>query len=283
MELQQLRKRFERFKRWQRQSLEFRIKSEEEHRCHCCGYSYQGNFCPCCSQKSGRGRITWGSVKNGVLDLWGMGSRSMTLSVWQLLYRPGYFIGDYISGKRQLSFPPVKMLFIIAVIYANVFFWFFPDVLKLPLEEQGAAGYKLWIREHYSWAMLVMSVLAIIPTWVIFRNSPRHTRHTIPEGFFIQVLFQTLTIVLSLLTIPLDFSQSKFSTVAYDLLIMAYYFVGYKQLFGYGYWGTLWRQVLVIICVVFFFIILVKLTYPEMMGTVAEALDIGGYYLENIM
>jgi len=283
MELQQLRKRFERFKRWQQQSPEFRIKSEEEHRCHCCGNSYQGNFCPCCSQKSGRGRITWDSVKNGVLDLWGMGSRSMTLSVWQLFYRPGYFIGDYISGKRQLSFPPVKMLFIIAVIYANVFFWFFPDVLKLPLEEQGAAGYKLWIREHYSWAMLVMSVLAIIPTWVIFRNSPRHTRHTIPEGFFVQVLFQTLTILLSLLTIPLDFSQSKFSTVAYDLLIMAYYFVGYKQLFGYGYWGTLWRQVLVIICVVFFFIILVKLTYPEMMGTVAEALDIGGYYLENIM
>ena len=60
----------------------------------------------------------------------------MTLSIWQLLYRPGYFIGDYISGKRQLNFPMVKMLFIVTFIYANYFYWFFSDVLNLPLEEQ---------------------------------------------------------------------------------------------------------------------------------------------------
>ena len=130
--------------------------------------------------------------------------------------------------------------------------------------------------------MLVMSVLAILPTWVIFRKSPRHPHHLIPEGFFIQVLFQTLTIVLSLLTIPLDFIQSKFSTVSYNVLIMAYYFVGYKQLFGYGLWGTLWRQVLVIICVVLSFMLLIKIVYPEMMDTIEEALDIGGYHIEYI-
>ncbi len=85
--------------------------------------------------KGGTWPITWHSVLIGVMDVWGLGTRSMTLSVWQLLYRPGYFIGDYISGKRKLSFPPVKMLFIIALIYANIYFWFFPEVLKLPLEE----------------------------------------------------------------------------------------------------------------------------------------------------
>lgn len=283
MNLQQLKKGLERFKRWQRRTPEFSITSDEEHCCQCCAYRYRGNFCPRCSQKAELGRITWSSVYSGVMDVWGLGTRSMTLSVWQLLYRPGYFIGDYISGKRQLSFPPVKMLFIITLIYANVYFWFFPDVLNLPLEKQGAIGYKLWVREHYNWAMLVMSVLAIIPTWVIFRNSPRHTRHLIPEGFFIQVLFQTLTIVLSLLTIPLDFMDSKFSTVIYDLLIMAYYFVGYKQLFGYGLWGTLWRQVLVIVCVIFSFILLIKIAFPEMMNTVVEAMDIIGYYIEYIL
>lgn len=217
------------------------------------------------------------------MDVWGLGSRSMPLSIWQLLYRPGYFIGDYISGKRQLSYPPVKMLFIVAMIYANIIYWFFPEVLKMPLEEQDAVRYKLWIRQHYSFAMLINSVLAIVPTWVIFRYSPRNTRHTIPEGFFIQVLFQTLTIVLSLLTIPLDFTQSKFSTAAYDLLIMAYFFVGYKQLFGYGIWGTLWRQVLVYICVILSFMLLIWIFFPTMMDTVMEALDIVGYYTEYIL
>ena len=283
MNLQQLKRGFDRFKRWVRQTPEFPPASEDKHQCQCCGHSYRGNYCPRCSQKAGLGRITWRSVLNGVMDIWGLGSRSMTMSVWQLLYRPGYFIGDYISGKRQLSFPPVKMLFIIALIYASVYYWFFPEVLRLPLDAQETVGYKLWVREHYSWAMLVMSVLAILPTWVIFRNSPRNSRHTIPEGFFIQVLFQTLTIVLSLLTIPLDFIQSKSTTVVYDLLILAYYYVGYKQLFGYGIWGTLWRQILVIICVVAFFVLLIRMAFPTMMDTVIEALDIVGYYIEYLL
>ena len=236
MNLQQLKRDFERFKRWVRRTPPFRHISEDEHCCHCCGHRYHGNYCPRCSQKAEFGRITWRSVRNGVMDVWGLGSRSMPLSIWQLLYRPGYFIGDYISGKRQLSFPPVKMLFIVAFIYANVYYWFFPEVLKLPLEEQGDIGYKLWIRQHYSLAMLVMSALAIIPTWVIFRYSPRNSHHTLPEGFFIQVLLQTLTIVLSLLTIPLDFIKSDYSTAAYDLLIMAYFFslISNYSVTGYG-------------------------------------------------
>lgn len=283
MNLQQLKSEFERFERWVRRSPTFLPTSEEEHHCLCCGHRFRGNYCPHCSQQAGLGRITWRSVRNGVMDVWGMGSRSMTLSIWQLLYRTGYFISDYINGKRQLSFPPVKMLFIIAMIYANIIYWFFPDVLKLPLEEQGAVGYKLWIREHYSWAMLVMSVLAIIPTWVIFRKSPRNSHHTIPQGFFIQVLFQTLSIVLSILIIPLDFIQSKLTTVFYELLIMAYYFVGYKQLFGYGIWGTLWRQASVIICVVVSFMLLIWIFYPTMMDTMMEVLDVGGYFIEYIL
>ena len=283
MNLQQFKRGFERFKRWVRQTPTFRHISNDEHRCQCCGHSYHGNYCPRCSQKAGLGRITWRSIHVGLMDVWGLGSRSIPLSIWQLLYRPGYFISDYISGKRQLSFPPVKMLFIITFIYANVFYWFFPEVLNLPLEEQGEIGYKLWIRQHYSLAMLAMSVLTIIPTWVIFRRSPRNSHHTIPEGFFIQVLLQTLTIVLSLLTIPLDFIKSDFSTAAYDLLIMAYYFIAYKQLFGYGIWGTLWRQTLISICVLFFFMFLIWVFYPSMIDTVIEVLDVFGYYTEYIL
>ena len=283
MNLQSLKRKIEHFKRWQRQSPSFHPSSGEEHHCLCCGHRFHGNYCPHCSQQAGLGRITWRSVRNGVMDVWGMGSRSMTLSIWQLLYRTGYFISDYINGKRQLSFPPVKMLFIITMIYANIIYWFFPDVLKMPLEEQGAVGYKMWIREHYSWAMLVMSLLAIIPTWVIFRKSPRNSHHTIPQGFFIQVLFQTLTIVLSILTIPLDFIQSPFSTLAYDMLIMAYFFVGYKQLFGYGIWGTLWRQVLVYICVAFSFMLLVWLFFPSMIDTILEAVDVADYFIEYVL
>jgi len=66
-------------------------------------------------------------------------------------------------------------------------------------------------------------------------------------------------------------------------LILAYYYVGYKQLFGYGIWGTLWRQILVIICVVAFFMLLIRMAFPTMMDTVIEALDIVGYYIEYLL
>ena len=33
----------------------------------------------------------------------------------QLLLRPGHLIDDYLSGKRQTSYPPVKMLLMVAV------------------------------------------------------------------------------------------------------------------------------------------------------------------------
>ena len=79
------------------------------------------------------GPIGWSSVRQSVMDIWGLGSRSRSVlySVWQLLFRPGYFISDYISGKRQVSFPPIRMLFILAVAYAIIFLWLFPDLKGL--------------------------------------------------------------------------------------------------------------------------------------------------------
>jgi hypothetical protein len=61
------------------------------------------------------GPIGWNTVKQGILILWGMDTRSLSFTLIQLLLRPGYLVRDYLSGKRQVSFPPVKMLFIVAI------------------------------------------------------------------------------------------------------------------------------------------------------------------------
>ncbi len=215
-----------------------------------------GNFCPRCSQKADLGRISWKSVRNGVMDIWGLGTRSLLYSVWQLLMRPGYFISDYISGKRQVSFPPVKMLFIVTVIYSLIIYWLFPKVFGIQLHDidegsrQLLSDYYNWYESHFSWAMLGMSVLAIIPTWVMFRYAPRNTRHSLPEGFFIQVLFSVLMVVLNFFLIYLVRVNLIAYNVAISLFTMFYYIVGYMQLFGYGFWGTLWREAFVLLPIV---------------------------------
>ena len=229
---------------------------DDVHYCNNCGLMFSGNFCPRCSQKADIGRINWRSVRNGIMDIWGLGTRSLLYSIWQLLMRPGYFISDYITGKRQVSFPPVKMLFIVTVIYSIVIYWLFPKVFGIQLHDidegsrQLLGNYYNWYESHFSWAMLGMSVLAIIPTWVMFRYAPRNTRHSLPEGLFIQVLLSVLMVVLNFFLIYLVLVNLIAYNVAIALFTMFYYIVGYMQLFGYGFWGTFWREAFVLLPVV---------------------------------
>ena len=240
------------------------IKEKYRH-CINCGNDFTGNFCPICSQKAGLGRIGWHSVRQGVMDIWGLGTRSLLYSIWQLLLRPGHIISDYIDGKRQVSFPPVKMLFILAVIYSFVVYWLLPNVFHLTIEEKTAnvGEFDQWIRDHYSWAMLITSMCAILPTWVMFRYSPRHTHHTLPEGFFIQVFFIIIIVVLSFLLKPLKFVHSPILLSLSFLPIAVYYIIGYKQIFGYSLWGTIWRQGFVLFCGLFTLVIVVMASFPS--------------------
>ena len=259
MNQERIRDRYERFKEWQEHPHTYKLTSDEIHHCNNCGHEFTGNFCPICSQKAGMGRIGWRSVHQGIMDIWGLGTRSLLYSVWQLLWRPGHIISDYIDGKRQVSFPPVKMLFIIAVIYSMIFYWIFPDVLgislevKIPKEQEEIFGdFLRWSKTNYSWYALAMAMLAVFPTWVMFRYSPRHTRHSLPEGFFIQVFLAILMTVFSLLLIPLAMIDVTYYTLIIYFFYGVYYIIVYKYLFGYGLWGTLWRSGFVLLAVILY-------------------------------
>jgi hypothetical protein len=168
----------------------------------------------------------------------------MPYSLLQLLGRPGHFIHDYLSGKRQVSYPPFRMLFIVAVIAL-----FIDNMLDSPeAVESGADAVRFsfmdksfnWFEDNPGWGMIFLCGIFILPTWVVFRFAPRYPKHTLPEGFFIQVFMGTLVLLTSLLADLLA------ADVAFWLIIV-YYFVVYLQLFGYRVWGTLWRMVVTFI------------------------------------
>ena len=189
-----LQEQYRRYKHWQCEPIHY-VEGEEEQRCCNCGFTFKGYYCPTCSQRAGLGRIGWHSVRQSVMEIWGLGTRkrSVLYSMLQLLFRPGYFVSDYISGKRQVSFPPMKMLFILAVAYAIIFHWLFPEFKALgysiDLRELGytqgegqeivkmAMPFLDWFESHFGWVMLILSFIAILPTWVMFRHAPRHATH----------------------------------------------------------------------------------------------------------
>lgn len=248
MKMRRFREHYERLKQWQKMPVDYEFASHEGQHCHNCGHQFTGNYCPYCSQKAGEGPIGWASVRQSVMDVWGLGSRSLPRTVAQLFLRPGYLISDYISGKRQISFPPVKMLFIVAVV---VVFWTY-YILPLWLGEgfdvygdqaDAFRGLTEWIRTHFVWTYFILSLFYIVPTWILFRHAPRHT---LPQGFFIQIFLLVLNLMVSFIVLsPLLFGGYNCYLYASFIAGFAYNVIAYRQLFGYGIWGTLWRWVFI--------------------------------------
>ena len=199
---------YRRFKQWQIDPFGYKLNSQVSHRCNNCGNDFVGNFCPICSQKVGLGSITWKSVAQSIAEVWGMHNRSLLYSVVQLFLRPGYFIGDYISGKRQVSFPPVKMLAIIALLGILVnYLTGAGDIVGVFNSDFDFKGDKMlffdnaleWMNTHPDLMSIIMLSYLIIPNYFIFRSAPRNTHHTIPQGFFIQVFSSVIFLILNMI------------------------------------------------------------------------------------
>ena len=242
-----------RFRQWQRDPfIHIAPPSDKHHHCHCCETDYTGNFCPRCGQKAAEGPISWNSVRQSVMDLWGLGSRSLLKTLLQLLLRPGYLISDYISGKRQVSFPPVKMLFIISVVVVFWIYYLLPLMMGEAFDVYGGkadiiSGFTTWNKGHFVWTYFIMALIFVFPTWVMFRYAPRHTFHTLPQGFFIQIFLLVLNLTVSFIALsPILLWNYDIYYYASMIVLIIYFLISFKQLFGYNIWGTLWRLMFVI-------------------------------------
>jgi hypothetical protein len=226
---------YRRFRAWQINPFHYQDHSHHTERCANCGTEFQSNFCPVCGQKAGVGKIGWRSVRQGLMVVWGMDSRSLFFSIVQLLLRPGYLISDYISGKRLVSFPPVKMLLLVAVVTMMYDAVAGDNSLIAPEDMKSSTDlFFNWSESNFGWALMTITSLFLLPTWLLFRNAPKHRKHTLPEGFFIQIFMATLLDIIGIVSL---LSKSYYVM----LLLPLYFLVTYRQLFGYSWWGTFWR------------------------------------------
>ena len=294
-----LKTAYRRFKHWQRTPFDHEFSSHDTQHCHNCGHDFVGNFCPYCSQKQGLGPITWRSVGKSIAEVWGMHNRSLVYSVAQLFLRPGYFISDYINGKRQVSFPPVKMLAIIAVLGVIVDFFTGAIHGMINVEKGERMGYItnvfswlndhlhgafpppsdyldkvfLWLNTHPDLLSLVLLSFLIIPNYFIFRFAPRNTHHTLPQGFFVQVFSTSVFMILNMF-----YDITSLGWLVFLLGAMMV-FRTYRQLFGYGVWGSLWRVVAAFVCGSIMLSILLSINYGFHLLRLKETDVASGFFL----
>ncbi len=232
---------YKRFRAWQVDPFKPKTVTEETHRCANCSQVFQGNYCPRCGQAQEVGRVGWGSLFKEIRDHFGSGDpRSLLTFIVQLFVRPGYMIGDYLRGRRQVCRSPAARLILFAGVTLLVLGLVRKTGESAALEAEGAAGFMAtalnWLSAHLDWAVLIQTVLLVFPTWLLFRNAPAYPDHTWPEGIYIQLFMGSLVLICIMLRALLG----KWMVV----FIPLYYFIAYRQLFGYGIWGTLWRVTL---------------------------------------
>jgi hypothetical protein len=242
MNKEQLIAYYHRFCRWQHEVPHYVNRHEDTvQHCHNCGTAFSDNFCPRCGQRAEVGRVGWDSLKENIVLLWGLDSRSLSYTLFQLLTRPGYLVRDYISGRRQVSFPPVKMLVIVSlfmVIFESVFH-LENEVVSIHFNIPEIDNVIKWFNDNKSWGTLFYQIFFILPTWVVFRFAPGYPRHTLPEGFFLQVFVSTQSLLLTFL----DYLSADFENVVATIFLI----ITYRQLFGYSWWGTLWRLIITVL------------------------------------
>lgn len=271
---------WQRFRQWQREPMLYKELTNEKYICQNCGLEFVGDFCPRCSQSAKVGKkIGWDTIGLSFMDAFNFNTRSLPRSLWHLICRPGYLISDYISGRRQMSYPPMKLLLIVAICIV------FIDTLSEwmgwnEVTEEVTAGDGMvesiskWVDANPGWVMLAICSLFILPTWLFFRYAPRRPHHTLPEGFIIQLFMTTLI----LLIIILCYLSNWFLCLA-----PIYYIIAYRQLFGYGLWGTTWRIFAILFEIFLFLLITVMLVGIGIHNTLGPRTIVGLIILMVVM
>ena len=187
-----------------------------------------------------------------------------------------------------MSFPPVKMLVIVALVV-----FLFNSLINpndfTPTDNN--TEFRLhflflnWLSHHYDWAAMFFCSFLIIPTHLIFRHSPRCSHHTLPEGFFIQVFNATQIIIITILPVVIGAfikGDPDWFYIVWGIIILFFIYRTYLQLFGYGYWGTLWRLAMVLVAGVMTLIIIIILVFGIQLVAIHDWMRLKPLLLVNL-
>lgn len=262
---------YNRFTQWQQNALSEPSMSDKETTCLNCGHTFTGNYCPACGQSASVARSTWQNIMRNTMEVWGMGSRSLPRNIVHLLLRPGHLIADYLQGRRQAYFPPVKMLFLLAALYMLVKHWTGQDanvdLKKIHMEglRTAASMLQYFFKNYYAVFELLVACVAAVSLRLFFGNSPRMGRINLCECVFIQVWVANMQLILEIALLPIR--PYIIGAVVYAITY-TYNYIAFKQLFGYSWKSTLWRLVLLttltaIIALTILFIVLLVFCIPD--------------------
>lgn len=93
------------------------LENKQAHICQNCGDRYAGDYCPSCGQAAKTGRITLKSAFSNLFSSFFSIESGFLGTCYELIYRPGYMVKDFIQGKRSRYYKPFSLLLVMAALY----------------------------------------------------------------------------------------------------------------------------------------------------------------------
>lgn len=224
--------------------------------CKNCDHSFEGKFCPHCSQKADTHRFTVKHFAHEFFHAFTHTDKGILFLMKELFTRPGHAIREYNEGKRKKYFNPITFLLIVSAlqIFAAKKIQIFEhyttaigavvsqvapsekdrDEIKQEIKQRTEKPLALVMENTKLITLLFIPMLALL-TWLFFRKSGVNYAENLVLNVMISAQLSVLFfgIAIAFLILP---SFVIFWMLLYYLINWVYSFIVYKQFFGQG-WG----------------------------------------------
>jgi hypothetical protein len=229
--------------------------------CKNCQTEFLGNFCHHCGQASEVLNINWAFLWQDARCLVTGHNSSILLTIKDLFLRPGYFIRDFLNGKRVRRLNPVRLTVTVAGIYGSLYYSqnLHKTLVFLGNEsERNARSLELaldWALRHY--ALIAVSIIPFFSfsTYIVFRKLKwSYAEHLAIGGFLAS---QHLIIKLFFLIMAVSFKTPTKVFVTTMPQVFSLLFCGWSlyQLFTVlGKVQVIWRIGAAVILFVFLYL-----------------------------
>lgn len=256
---------------------------QEEVECKNCGNHFTGKFCPACGQASTARRITVKDTLKNIFAGFIGGDDIFFRTCRDLLWRPGYMIYDYLSGKRAGYFKPIHMLVRLVAIYVLIVLIFGLHTEEIKLVDgvdvhshtlASIIPFITKIMNNKVFSSLVQVVFTLIPFWLTFRfcKIRRKDAYTeklnIAEHFFALVFVNCLLLIVAFpsLCISLD-SSLKMLYDKFEFILGFFVPIwAYRQLYDISWIRSILLSLIAIISSIALTVFIVILTFGIFYG-----------------
>jgi hypothetical protein len=234
--------------------------------CKNCEHSFDGKFCPNCSQKANTHRFTLGHLAHELFHAFTHTDKGILFLIKELFTKPGTVAKEYNAGKRKKYFNPFTFLLIgiavqiFAVQKTNFFIHFNNQVQEsvrsaapLTKEESETFDHEMdrvddvsnKVQENNKLLNFVLIPVLALLTWLFFWKSGYNYVENLVFSILVTGQLQIYFLLFCILPFLLFPSIVIWLLVLYYLIYIVYSLIGYKQFYNQGWGKTIFKGLVI--------------------------------------